>query len=120
MPLLLASPVVPAGGEISPQYTGDGASISPPRTSSGRGLGIHYSTHRPAMGLHETRNDFGKPRYAGPCPRRGHRNHYYHFRRLAISQMTLDLSPVAFAADVLRTAEPYAVQRAEPIAAYRR
>ena len=84
MPLLLASPVIPAGGEISTQYSGDGADISPPLTWSGlpdgtkspslviedpgascgvfrhravfdtpsgsRGLGTHYSIHRPATG----------------------------------------------------------------------
>jgi Raf kinase inhibitor-like YbhB/YbcL family protein len=114
MPLLLASPVIPAGGEISTQYSGAGADISPPLTWSGlpdgtkslalvvedpgaprgvfrhravfdtpsgsRGLGTHYSTHRPATGLHEASDDFGKPSYGGLCPPRGHGTHHRHFR----------------------------------------
>jgi Raf kinase inhibitor-like YbhB/YbcL family protein len=105
MPLLLASPVIAAGGEISTQYTGDGTDISPPLTwsglpdgtkspalviedpgapcgvfrhravfdtpSSSRGLGTNYVTHRPATGLHEASDDFGKPSYGGPCPPKG-------------------------------------------------
>ncbi len=35
MPLMLASPAIPLGGEIPPQYTCDGADISPPLTWSG-------------------------------------------------------------------------------------
>jgi Raf kinase inhibitor-like YbhB/YbcL family protein len=40
MPLLLASPAVPPGGEIPSQYTCDGADISPPLTWSGIPDGI--------------------------------------------------------------------------------
>ena len=35
MPLMLASPAIPPGGEIPAQYTCDGADISPPPTWSG-------------------------------------------------------------------------------------
>jgi Raf kinase inhibitor-like YbhB/YbcL family protein len=35
MPLMLASPAIPPGGEIPSQYTCDGADISPPLTWSG-------------------------------------------------------------------------------------
>ena len=40
MPLLLASPVIPPGGEIPSQYTCNGAGISPPLTWSGLPDGI--------------------------------------------------------------------------------
>jgi Raf kinase inhibitor-like YbhB/YbcL family protein len=137
MPLLLASPAIPPGGEIRSQYTCDGAGISPPLTRSGlqdgikspvlvvedwgafdipagsRGLDAGYSANRPAGGSHEARNDFGKAGYGGPCPPKGHSTHHYHFRLLAISQPTLDLKPTVTAADVLRTAQPYVIQRAE-------
>jgi phosphatidylethanolamine-binding protein (PEBP) family uncharacterized protein len=43
-----------------------------------------------------------------------------HFRLLAISQPNLDLKPTATAADVLRTAQPYAIQRAELVGTYHR
>jgi hypothetical protein len=145
---LLASPVIPARGEISTQYTGDGTDISPPLTWSGlpdgtkslalvvedpgapcgvfrhwaafdipaasHGLDAGYSKNRPAAGLHEERNDLGRAGYGGRCPPRG-MPHHRHFRRLAISRMTLDLSLAAFAADVLRTAEPYVIQSANRV-----
>ena len=41
-----------------------------------------------------------------------------HFRLLAISQPTLDLKPTATAGDVLRTAQPHAIQRAELVGSY--
>jgi Raf kinase inhibitor-like YbhB/YbcL family protein len=154
MPLMLASPAIPPGGEIPSQYTCDGADISPPLTWSGipdgtkslvlvvedpdapsgafrhwaafdipaasHGLDAGYSKNRPAAGLHEARNDFGRAGYAGPCPPNGHGTHHYHFRLLAISRPTLDLNPTATASDVLRTAEPYAIQRSELVGTYQR
>jgi len=147
MPLLLAIPAIPPGGEIPSQYTCDSADISPPLTGSGlpdrtgslvlvvddpdapsgvfnhwaafdiptgsHGLGAGYSTNRPAAGLHEARNDFGKAGYAGPCPPKGHGTHHYHCQLLSISRPIPDLKPTATVADVLRTAEPYVIQRAE-------
>jgi hypothetical protein len=154
MPLLLASPAIPPGGEIPSQYTCDGADISPPLTWSGvpegtkslvlvvedpdapsgvfrhwavfdipsgsHGLDPGYSANRPAKGLHEVRNDFGKPGHGGPCPPRGRGTHHYHFRLLAISRPILDLKPAASASDVLKTAEPYAIERAELVGSYQR
>ncbi len=70
--------------------------------------------------LREVRNDFGKPDYGGPCPPKGHGTHHYHSRLLAISRATLDLRPTASAADVLKTAEPYAIRRAELVGTYQR
>ena len=88
--------------------------------SGSHGLDAGYSANRPAKGLNAVHNDFGKHGYGGPCPLRGHATHHYHFRLLAISQPTLDLKPTATAADVLRTAEPYAIQRAELVGTYHR
>src|SRR5262249_30885364 len=82
-----------------------------PSGSHGRDAG--YSTNRPAKGLNEVRNDFGNPGYGGRCPHRGHATHRYHFRLLAIRRPILDLKPAASASDVLKTSEPYAIQRAE-------
>ena len=139
MPLLLASPAIPPGGEIPSQYTCNGAGISPPLTWSGLpdgikslvvddwgafdidagspGLAASYSANRPAAGFHKARNDLRRAGYGGPCPRKGHWSHHYHFRLLAISRPTVDLKPMATAADVLRTAQPYAIQRAELVLA---
>src|SRR6516162_11711501 len=80
--------------------------------SGSHGLDAGYSANRPAKGLNEVHNDFGKHGYGGPCPLRGHATHHYHFRLLAISRPLLDLKP-ASASDVLKASEPYAIQRAE-------
>jgi len=85
-----------------------------------RGLEAGYSANRPAAGLHEGRNDFGKTGYGGPCPPSGHGTHHYHFRLLAISRPTLDLRTAAPALDVLKAAQPYVIQQAEFVATYRR
>ncbi|MBV8132863.1 MAG: YbhB/YbcL family Raf kinase inhibitor-like protein [Alphaproteobacteria bacterium] len=84
------------------------------------GLDAGYSANLPATGLHEARNDFGRAGYGGPCPPKGHGIHHYHFRLLAISRPTLDLKPTATVSDVLRTAEPYVIQRAELVGTYHR
>jgi Raf kinase inhibitor-like YbhB/YbcL family protein len=141
MPLMLVSPAIPPGSEIAAQYTCDGADISPPLTWSGlpdgtkslilhwavfdisaasSGLEAGYSATRPATGFREARNDFGKMGYDGPCPPRGHGAHHYHFRLFAISRPTLDLRAPATALDVLKAAEPYAIQQAELIGTYHR
>ena len=85
-----------------------------------RGLDAGYSANRPAAGLHEAHNDFGKAGYGGPCPPPGHGTHHYHFRLLAISRPTLDLRTAAPALDVLKAAQPYVIQQAEFVATYRR
>jgi phosphatidylethanolamine-binding protein (PEBP) family uncharacterized protein len=46
--------------------------------------------------------------------------HHYHFRLLAISRPSLDLTPAATAADVLRMAVPYAIRVADLVGTYRR
>ena len=124
MPLLLASPAIPPGGEIRSQYTCDGAGISPPLTWSGLPDGteslVLVVEYPNAGGFHEARNEFGKAGYGGPCPPKGLWIHHYHFRLLAISMPTLNLKPRATAADVLRTAQPYAIQLAELVGSYYR
>jgi phosphatidylethanolamine-binding protein (PEBP) family uncharacterized protein len=122
--LLLASPTIPPGGEIPSLYTCDGTGISPPLTWRGLPdgteslvLGVEYPD---AGGFHEARNDLRKAGHGGPYPPKGHRRHRYHFHLLAISRPTLDLKPTATAADVLRTAQPYAIQRAELVGTYHR
>jgi phosphatidylethanolamine-binding protein (PEBP) family uncharacterized protein len=117
MPLLLASPAIPPGGEIPSQYTCNGAGISPPLTWSGLQDGteslVLFVEYPSAGGFHKAPNDLRKEGYGGPCPRKGHGSHHYHLRLLAISQPTVDLKPTATAADVLRTTQLYAIQRAE-------
>lgn len=85
-----------------------------------RGLDAGYSANRPAAGLHEAHNDFGKGGYGGPCPPPGHGTHHYHFRLLAISRPTLDLRAAASALDVLKAAQPYVIQQAEFVATFHR
>ena len=84
------------------------------------GLDAGYSANRPAAGLHQARNDFGKTGYGGPCPPPGHGIHHYHFRLLAISRPTLDLRAQAAALDVLKAAQPYVMQQTELVGTYPR
>jgi phosphatidylethanolamine-binding protein (PEBP) family uncharacterized protein len=121
---LLASPTIPPGGEIPSQYTCDGAGISPPLTWCGLPdeteslvLVVEYPN---AGAFHQACNDLRKAGYGGPCPPRGTGVTITHFRLLAISMPTLDLKPRTTAADVLRTAQPYAIQRAELVGSYYR
>ena len=115
LPALRSRRVVPS------QYTCDRAGISPPLTWCGLPdgteslvLGVEY----PGAGdFNEARNDLCKAGYGGPYPPNGHGRYRYHFRLLAISQPTVDLKPTATGADVLRTAQPYAIQRAELVLA---
>jgi Raf kinase inhibitor-like YbhB/YbcL family protein len=88
--------------------------------TSPHGLAAGYGPNRPASGFREARNGFGAADYGGPCPPQGRRLHHYHFRLFAITRPTLDLTPSASAADVLKAAEPYAIQRAELTATYQR
>ncbi|MGH7030877.1 MAG: YbhB/YbcL family Raf kinase inhibitor-like protein [Stellaceae bacterium] len=83
------------------------------------GLAVGHGPSNPVGGSREARNDFGEVGYGGPCPPPGPA-HHYHFRLLAISRPRLDLSPAATALDVLRAAQPYAIQQAELIGAFGR
>jgi Raf kinase inhibitor-like YbhB/YbcL family protein len=144
--LIACQPGDPARRRDPSQYTCGGADILPRLTWSGRpdgtkslvlviedpdspsGVFRHWAVfdslsgtrsrrrlfhNQPAKGLHEVRNDFGKPGYRGPCPPKGHGT-------LAISRPVVDLKPAASASDVLKTAEAYAIQRAELVGTYQR
>jgi Raf kinase inhibitor-like YbhB/YbcL family protein len=88
----------------------------PPGT---HGLAAGYGRNRPASGFRATHNDFGGAGYGGPCPPPG-QAHHYHFRLFAINRPRLDLAPAATALDVLRAAQPYAIQQTELVGTYRR
>jgi Raf kinase inhibitor-like YbhB/YbcL family protein len=83
------------------------------------GLAAGYGPNRPATSFRETRNDFGRAGYGGPCPPPGPA-HHYHFRLFAISRPTLDLTPPSNAFAMLQVAEPYAIQQTELIGTYQR
>jgi Raf kinase inhibitor-like YbhB/YbcL family protein len=84
------------------------------------GLAAGYGYNRKAAGFRASRNDFGNQDYGGPCPPRGDGTHHYHFRLLAISRPTLDLTGPATALDVLRAAQPYVILETELTGTYRR
>jgi Raf kinase inhibitor-like YbhB/YbcL family protein len=84
-----------------------------------KGLAAGYGAGRAADRLREARNDFGEGGYRGPCPPPGP-VHHYHFRLLAITRPSLDLTPAATAVDVLRAATPYVIRSTELVGTYRR
>lgn len=84
------------------------------------GLAAGYGRDRQAAGFREARNDFGDRDYRGPCPPHGNGTHHYHFRLLAISRATLDLTPSASALNVLQAARPYVIQQAETTGTFQR
>ncbi len=131
-----------SGADISPPLTWSGAPagtksfalvVEDPDAPSGtfdhwavfdipaaaQGLSAGYRQNRPAAGFRQARNSFGEVGYGGPCPPPGPA-HHYHFHLLAISRPRLDLSPAASAADVLRAAQPYAIQQTELIGTFGR
>jgi Raf kinase inhibitor-like YbhB/YbcL family protein len=146
--MMLSSPAIPPDGEIPVQYTCDAGDIAPPLAWSGvpngaqslvlvvedpdapGGVFMHWAAYDIAPGikglvagphpyLREAQNDFGKSGYGGPCPPQG-TSHHYHFQLLALNRANLDLGPAPTATEVLRAAEPYAIDRAEFVATYRR
>jgi Raf kinase inhibitor-like YbhB/YbcL family protein len=146
--MMLSSPAIPPDGTIPTQYTCDGGDIAPPLAWSGvpsgtqslvlvvedsdapGGTFMHWAIYDiapgtkglvegPHPGLREAQNDFGKSGYGGPCPPPD-TSHHYHFRLLALNRASLDLGAAPSATEVLRAAEPYAIDRAEFVATYRR
>ncbi len=83
------------------------------------GLAAGVRPNRTEGDFRQTRNDFGRPGYGGPCPPPGPA-HHYRFRLIAISRPTLDLTAAASALDVLRAAEPYAIQQTQLVGTYQR
>jgi Raf kinase inhibitor-like YbhB/YbcL family protein len=88
-------------------------------SAGARGLAAGYAPNRPVAGFRQSRNDFGRVGYAGPCPPPG-TAHHYRFRLLAISRPSLDLQPSATASDVLRAAQPYVIQQTTLTGTYQR
>lgn len=87
---------------------------------SAKGLAAGYIAGRPAAGLRQARNDFGRLGYGGPCPPKGGGIHHYRFRLLAIDRPTLRLGPAPDAAAVIKAAQPYTIASAELVGTYRR
>lgn len=65
-------------------------------------------------------NDFGHPRYDGPCPPPGHGRHRYHFRLLALSVPDLRLPERPSAEDIWKAAQEHLIGQAELMGTYER
>jgi Raf kinase inhibitor-like YbhB/YbcL family protein len=65
-------------------------------------------------------NDFRRPGYGGPCPPRGHGQHHYHFRLLALSVDHLTLHAKPSCSEVEREARKHVVAEATLIGVYQR
>lgn len=68
----------------------------------------------------ETRNDFGKPGYRGPCPPKGGGPHHYHFILFALDVDHLEIGSDAAAVDVEQNAVRHAIAKGELIGTYER
>jgi Raf kinase inhibitor-like YbhB/YbcL family protein len=68
----------------------------------------------------EVSNDFGKARYGGPCPPKGHGPHHYHFKLFALEVDRLGVSADAKVVDVENEAAKHAIARGELIGTYER
>ena len=141
MPLLLTSPGLPPGSDISPPLAWSGvpakaaslalvvedpdapggtfrhwAAYNIPASAASLAGGYRAGAPTPFA---EARNDFGKTGYSGPCPPPG-RPHRYVFTLLALSQSRLSLPPGAAAEAVITAALPYVVGRADLTLRYQR
>lgn len=68
----------------------------------------------------ETKNDFGKSGYGGPCPPRGHGPHHYHFKLFALDVDHLEIGDEAKVIDVEQNAIRHAIASGELIGTYER
>lgn len=89
-------------------------------TADTRSLVEGYPTEAQVGGARQTRNDFRRFGYGGPCPPGGHGTHHYHFRLLALSVATLDLGPVPACELVAAAAAPHVLAEARLIGTYAR
>ncbi|CAN7623685.1 YbhB/YbcL family Raf kinase inhibitor-like protein [Phenylobacterium sp. LjRoot219] len=71
-------------------------------------------------GVHQAVNDFGKPRYDGPQPPRGHGVHHYHFRLAALGVENLEVANDATAAEVWRAARLHMIDETEMVGLFER
>jgi hypothetical protein len=65
-------------------------------------------------------NDFGRAGYGGPCPPKGHGDHRYRFKLLALDADRLDVPDGAGIPDVAQAAEPHVLDRTELVGLYGR
>jgi Raf kinase inhibitor-like YbhB/YbcL family protein len=65
-------------------------------------------------------NDFGKAGYGGACPPKGHGEHHYHFKVMALDCGHLDTHGKARCADIEATAREHCLAEAELIGTYSR
>jgi Raf kinase inhibitor-like YbhB/YbcL family protein len=71
-------------------------------------------------GMCQATNDFGRLGYAGPCPPRGHGNHHYHFRLLALDVDRLSVDPQMSCGMVEAEARGHVLAAAELVGLFRR
>jgi Raf kinase inhibitor-like YbhB/YbcL family protein len=90
---------IPADTRALPEGFGSG------RQNAGFGLGI---------------NDFGRPKYAGPAPPKGHGRHHYHFKLAALDVNKLSPSPRMKVADIWKYAQAHKLGEAELVGTYER
>ncbi len=73
-----------------------------------------------ATGFKQAINDFHRTGYGGPCPPRGHGQHRYHFRLLALSVDHLTLRAKPSCSEVEREARKHVIAEALLIGIYQR
>ncbi|EIM30159.1 YbhB/YbcL family Raf kinase inhibitor-like protein [Microvirga lotononidis] len=71
-------------------------------------------------GAGECVNGFGKTRYDGPQPPKGHGPHHYHFRLAALDAPRLDIPASTRAEDVWAKVQPHIIAEAEVVGVYER
>jgi Raf kinase inhibitor-like YbhB/YbcL family protein len=65
-------------------------------------------------------NDFGKSGYGGACPPKGHGDHHYHFKVMALDCGHLDTHGRSKAADIETMAREHCIAEAELVGVYSR
>ncbi len=75
---------------------------------------------RMPAGVVQSRTDFGKPGYGGPCPPKGHGTHHYHLTLYALDTPSLPLDQNAPAAMVGYYLNQHALARATLTGLYSR
>lgn len=78
--------------------------------------GVNATTDHLGLGV----NDFGKPRYGGPAPPKGHGVHHYHFKLAALDVETLSQAPNMPIAEIWKAAQSHMLGQAELIGTYAR
>jgi Raf kinase inhibitor-like YbhB/YbcL family protein len=86
------------------------------RTLLPEGVGHGAKTEDLGQGV----NDFGHPRYDGPCPPKGHGTHHYHFYLAALDVEALTPAPKAAVEEVWAAAQKHVLGIAELVGTYRR